>query len=173
MLPWVGGNGVGFINYFKEIAVLGFCFVFFPCLLFWDTICLYSPGCLGTSSVDQGDLRLKRSVCLCLPTAGIKGVCHHYPEMFFKFDSPFLPPSYLPHPPFFIFPSFPLHSLWVSLHFQADLELLGSMDLCASVYQGAGITCSTSVLCLKPILIQGLILKLEAIILTRLLIMFI
>lgn len=33
-----------------------------------------SPGCPGTHSVDQADLELKRSPCLCLPDAGIQGV---------------------------------------------------------------------------------------------------
>jgi hypothetical protein len=34
---------------------------------------LYSPGCPGTCSVDQAGLKLT----ICLPSLGIKGVCHH------------------------------------------------------------------------------------------------
>ena len=32
-------------------------------------VSLYSPGCPGTHFVE--------STCLCLPSAGIKGMCHH------------------------------------------------------------------------------------------------
>ncbi|GAB1287840.1 Annexin A9 [Apodemus speciosus] len=35
---------------------------------------LCSPGCPGTHSVDQAGLKLQRSACLCLPSAGTKGV---------------------------------------------------------------------------------------------------
>ncbi|GAB1295160.1 Neuropeptide FF receptor 1 [Apodemus speciosus] len=45
--------------------------------LITDTASLYSPGCPGTHSVDQAGLKLKKSTCLCLPSAGIEGVCHH------------------------------------------------------------------------------------------------
>jgi hypothetical protein len=45
---------------------------------FQDRISLCSPGCPGTHSVDQADLEQK-STCLCLPSAGIKGVHHHCP----------------------------------------------------------------------------------------------
>jgi hypothetical protein len=44
-------------------------------LFVWDRVSLYSPDCPGTSSVDQTDLKLKRSACLCFPSAGNKGVC--------------------------------------------------------------------------------------------------
>jgi hypothetical protein len=43
---------------------------------------MYSPGCLGTHSVDQAGLELRNSpasACLCLPSVEIKGVCHHCP----------------------------------------------------------------------------------------------
>ncbi|GAB1296005.1 Glutamine--fructose-6-phosphate aminotransferase [Apodemus speciosus] len=40
-------------------------------------VSLCSPGCPGTHSVDQAGLELKKSACLCLPSAGIKGVRHH------------------------------------------------------------------------------------------------
>jgi hypothetical protein len=42
---------------------------------FRDRICLCSPGCPGTHSVDQADLELKISDCL--QYAGIKSLCHH------------------------------------------------------------------------------------------------
>jgi hypothetical protein len=38
---------------------------------------VYSPGCPGTHSVDQVGLELRKITCLCLPSAGIKGVSHH------------------------------------------------------------------------------------------------
>jgi hypothetical protein len=46
------------------------------------------PGCPGTHSIGQADLKLKRSDCHYLPRPGIKGV-HHYtgPEIFFKASS--------------------------------------------------------------------------------------
>jgi hypothetical protein len=42
-------------------------FFFFSFFFFQDRVSLYSPGCPGT----------QKSTCLCLPSAGIKGVCHH------------------------------------------------------------------------------------------------
>jgi hypothetical protein len=57
------------------VSILFFSFVcLFVC--FRDRVSLYSPGCPGTHSVDQADLTQK-STCLCLPSAGIKGVRHH------------------------------------------------------------------------------------------------
>jgi hypothetical protein len=54
-----------------------FCFVLLCFVLFcWDRVSLCSPGSLGMHSVDQAGLELKRSACLCLPSAGIKGVRH-------------------------------------------------------------------------------------------------
>jgi hypothetical protein len=46
---------------------------------FRDRVFLCSPGSLGTHSVDQAVLELKKSACLCFLSAGIKGVCHHRP----------------------------------------------------------------------------------------------
>lgn len=43
------------------------CFCFFQ-----DEVSLYRSGCPGTCPVDQTDLELWRSSCLCLPGAGIK-----------------------------------------------------------------------------------------------------
>jgi hypothetical protein len=40
---------------------------------------LWSPGSLKAYSVDQAGPKLKRSACLCLPSAGIKEVGHHCP----------------------------------------------------------------------------------------------
>jgi hypothetical protein len=52
-------------------------------LVFWDKISLCSPGCLGTHSVDQAGLELRNSP-VCLPSAGIKGMCHHARLPFLK-----------------------------------------------------------------------------------------
>jgi hypothetical protein len=63
------------------------------------SLCSPGPGCPGTHSVDQAGLEFrnppavsknqkkkkkkkrkekkKKSACLCLPSAGIKGMCHH------------------------------------------------------------------------------------------------
>jgi hypothetical protein len=51
-----------------------FCFV-----LFRDRVSLCSLGCPGTHFVDQASLELRKSTCLCLLSAGIKGMCHHCP----------------------------------------------------------------------------------------------
>jgi hypothetical protein len=53
------------------------CFLFF---VFWDRVSLCSPGCPGTHFVDQAGLWTQKSACLCLPSAGIKGV-HHYTRL--------------------------------------------------------------------------------------------
>jgi hypothetical protein len=45
--------------------------------VFQDRVSLCSHGCPGTHSVDQAGLELK--CCLCLPSAGIKGMRHHCP----------------------------------------------------------------------------------------------
>ena len=44
-----------------------------------DRVSLGSPGCPGTHSVDQAGF--KKSTCLCLSSAGIKGLCHHCPAV--------------------------------------------------------------------------------------------
>jgi hypothetical protein len=44
-------------------------------LVFWDRVSLYSPGCPETHFVDQAGLELRNPPALCLPSAGIKGVC--------------------------------------------------------------------------------------------------
>jgi hypothetical protein len=50
---------------------------FFVCL-FWDRVSLYSPGCPSWNSLCRpGWPRTQKSACLCLPSAGIKGMCHH------------------------------------------------------------------------------------------------
>lgn len=47
----------------------------FVCPLFIGRVSLFSPGYLGTCSVDQPGLKVReRSACLCLPRIGIKGV---------------------------------------------------------------------------------------------------
>jgi hypothetical protein len=65
---------------FENVTMLGF---WFGLVWFWfwfwflDKVSLCSPGCPGTCSVDQAGLKLKRSTCLCLPSAGIKRMHHH------------------------------------------------------------------------------------------------
>jgi hypothetical protein len=58
-------------------------FILFYCLVFRDRVSLYSPDCPGTHFVDQTGL--------CLPSAGIKGMCHHarhiYPFLSVSFAS--------------------------------------------------------------------------------------
>jgi hypothetical protein len=66
---------------------LFFCFLFF---VFRDRVSLYSPGCPGTHFVDQAGLELRNIACLCLPSAGIKGVCHHARLCFSVFEAGFL-----------------------------------------------------------------------------------
>jgi hypothetical protein len=49
---------------------------FFFC--FFEKISLYSPGCPGTHSCRPGWPQTQKSADLCLPSAGIKGMCHHH-----------------------------------------------------------------------------------------------
>lgn len=42
-------------------------------------VSLCTPGSPETCSVDQTGLKLKKSVCFCLSSAGVKGVHHHCP----------------------------------------------------------------------------------------------
>ena len=58
------------------IFVVRFIWLFFFIL---DRVFIFIPGFPGTHSVYQAGLELKRSACLCLPSAGIEGVHHHYP----------------------------------------------------------------------------------------------
>jgi hypothetical protein len=53
-----------------------FCFVSF---CFQVKVSLCSLVCPGTHSVDQAGLSTQRSACLFLPSAEIKGMCHHHP----------------------------------------------------------------------------------------------
>jgi hypothetical protein len=46
-------------------------------LVFRDRVSLCSPSCPGTHSLDQAKPRTQKFTCLYLPSAGIKGVCHH------------------------------------------------------------------------------------------------
>lgn len=49
--------------------------VFFSFIHFSDIVSLCSPSCPGTYFLDKTSLEL-RSRCLCLPSTGIKSVCH-------------------------------------------------------------------------------------------------
>ena len=58
--------------------------LFFGLLCFaFSRVFLCSPGCPETGSVDEAGLELKSSACLCLSSAGIKGVGHHCPAIIF------------------------------------------------------------------------------------------
>jgi hypothetical protein len=48
---------------------------------FWDRVSLCSPDCPGTHSLDQAGPWTQKCTCLCLPSAGIKGVCQHCPTL--------------------------------------------------------------------------------------------
>jgi hypothetical protein len=52
-------------------------FLFVCLFVFRDRVSLYSPGCPGTHFCRPGWPRTQKSVCLCLQSAGIKGVHHH------------------------------------------------------------------------------------------------
>lgn len=65
---WLVGWLVGFVCLF--------CFVSF---CFQVKVSLCSLVCPGTHSVDQAGLSTQRSACLFLPSAEIKGMCHHHP----------------------------------------------------------------------------------------------
>ena len=50
-------------------------FFFLFVVLFFETVSSCSPGCSGTSPIDQASLEL-RDPPVCPSSAGIKGVCH-------------------------------------------------------------------------------------------------
>jgi hypothetical protein len=58
------------------IYTIYICFNLFGFFRDRDSLCNWH-GCPRTHSVGQAGLELKRSACLCLASAGIKGVCHH------------------------------------------------------------------------------------------------
>jgi hypothetical protein len=59
-----------------------FCFLFFCCFVlfcfFRDRVSLCSPGCPGAHFCRPGWPRTQKSAYRCLPSAGIKGVCHQH-----------------------------------------------------------------------------------------------
>jgi hypothetical protein len=65
------------------VAAAGFFVCFCFCFgFFWRQISLYSPGCPEVPM--QSRLASNSEICcLCLPSAGIKGVCHYRPPPFF------------------------------------------------------------------------------------------
>jgi hypothetical protein len=66
-----------FIYYLLSFLLLFvdlFCFVLVGWLVGWF---LRQPWQSGTHSVDQAWPQIKKSACLCLPSAGIKDVHHH------------------------------------------------------------------------------------------------
>ena len=70
---------IGWVFVFFFFWFVLFCFVFLAWfLVFQDKISLCNPGCLGTHSVDRLALNSQRSICLSLPSVGIKGLYHHH-----------------------------------------------------------------------------------------------
>jgi hypothetical protein len=62
----------------QEIIFCFFLLLLFVCLFFQDRVSLCSPCCPGTHSFCRpGWPRTQKSACLCLPSAGIKGIHHH------------------------------------------------------------------------------------------------
>ena len=61
-----------------RISYISF-FLFYSFFLFFsDRVPLYSPSCLGTHSVCRpGWPQTQKFSCICLPSAGITGMCHH------------------------------------------------------------------------------------------------
>jgi hypothetical protein len=47
--------------------------------VFQDRVSLCIPGCPGTHSVDQAGLKLRNPPACASPSAGIKGMHHHWP----------------------------------------------------------------------------------------------
>jgi hypothetical protein len=68
----LNGNGV-------SIFFVLFCF----CFVFRDRVSQYSPGCPGR----PGWPRTQKPACLCFPSAGIKGMCHHRPAWCFRLET--------------------------------------------------------------------------------------
>jgi hypothetical protein len=58
----------GFFHHDIFSLILLFCFVLF----FWDRVSLYSPGCLGTHSVDQAGLQLRNPPASASQVLGLK-----------------------------------------------------------------------------------------------------
>jgi hypothetical protein len=77
-----GGRGWGGLGVFKNSLVytMTFCFVLF-CFVFRDRVSLCNPGCPETHS-RPGWSRTHKPACLCLLSAGIKGMCHHSLALF-------------------------------------------------------------------------------------------
>jgi hypothetical protein len=71
---WGAGDAAQLVSPFK-ISFLSMSSVYLDLVLF---VCLFSPACPGTHSVDPGWPRTQKFACLCLPSAGIKGVRHHH-----------------------------------------------------------------------------------------------
>jgi hypothetical protein len=69
-------RGSGWLQILGEREVLGFLGFFGS--EFQDRVSLCIPGCIGVHSVDQAGFELTESfICLCLPNAETKGMCHH------------------------------------------------------------------------------------------------
>jgi hypothetical protein len=70
------------VFWFFGFLVFGFWFFWVVSFLgggVQDRVSLYSPVCPGTHFCRPGWPQTQKSACLCLPSDGIKGVCHHRP----------------------------------------------------------------------------------------------
>ncbi|XP_060244118.1 poly(A) polymerase alpha isoform X7 [Meriones unguiculatus] len=70
-----------------------------------DRVSLCSLGCPGTPSVDQTGLEFTKIHLLCLPSAGIKGMCHHTPTTPSQQNISYLAPALNSCPDFFVMDS--------------------------------------------------------------------
>lgn len=60
----------------RHIFSFVFCFIFVFVFVFEDSVFL---GCPGNPLCRVGWPQIQRPACLCLPRAGITGICHHCP----------------------------------------------------------------------------------------------
>jgi hypothetical protein len=73
--------------HFISFHFISFHFISFHFILvFRDRISLCSSGCPGNSLCRPDWPRTQKSTCLCLPSAGIKGVHHHCPAIWKSYE---------------------------------------------------------------------------------------
>lgn len=81
---------IGWQFYFLGISLqILLSYYFFLSLFIWDTVSLCNPVFHDTYYLDQPDLKLTETACLCLPRAGIKSMDTHTQCKFWTL-SPFL-----------------------------------------------------------------------------------
>jgi hypothetical protein len=60
------------VTFKNTFGAIGFYFILFYFLVFWDRVSLCSPGCPGTHSVDQAGLELRNSPASASQVLGLK-----------------------------------------------------------------------------------------------------